>query len=197
MAESKVEAARRSGSLTNVITAMREEQETQQSTATSGREEVDIVDGAIRLAAHLTEQGKTGAERRQALGEVKIGSTVTPTGTTKTTLSRAEKLAKTLAWAKSLSEDQRNEFMVSEKFEALTDRQQDAVAEAFGQIEERAYEDSIGIDNSVLDAPLIDIDSLPEDETEGVGDSFEVQEGEDVESFDDIFEQSAWEAEAT
>jgi hypothetical protein len=194
--ESKLEAARRTGSLSNVIGAMREEQAAR-SPSTSAREQVDIVDGSIRLAAHLTAQGKTGAERRQALGEVKIGSTVTPTGTTKTTLSRAEKLAKTLAWAKSLTEDQRNEFMVSDKFEALTDRQQDAVAEAFGQIEERAYEDSIGIDNSGLDAPLIDIDQLPEDETESPGDSFEVQEGEDVESFDDIFEKAAWEAETT
>lgn len=72
---------------------------------------------------------------------------------------------------------------MSEKFDALTDGQQELISEAFSQIQDRAYEDSIGIDNGDLDAPLIDIDQLPEDETEEPGDSFDVQEG-DVQSFD-------------
>jgi hypothetical protein len=35
------------------------------------------------------------------------------------------------------------------------------------------------------------IDQLPEDETENVGDSFEIQEGEDVESFE-IDDAAPW-----
>jgi hypothetical protein len=155
------------------------------STATSGREQVDVVDGAIRLAAHLTEQGKTGAERWQVLSGVQVGSTVTPNRVAKTVLSPQEKLDKTLAWARGLTEDQRNEFMASEKFDALTDRQAELVGEAFGQLDSEAYDASVGIssDDFNCDASSVDINQLPEDETESVGDSFEVEEGEDVASF--------------
>jgi hypothetical protein len=40
----------------------------------SQRQQVDIVDGSIRLAAHLTGQGKKGAERRQAMSGVQVGT---------------------------------------------------------------------------------------------------------------------------
>ena len=184
MATEKLEAARRTGSLTNVIGALREEARADVNAGTSPREQVDVVDGAIRVAAHLSGQGKTGAERRQALSGVQVGTTVTAQGAAKTLLSRAEKIDRVKAWASSLTEEQRTEYMIGEKYGALSENAQDVIAEAFGQIEDREYEDSIGVANVDLDAELVDIDQLPEDETESVGDSFEVQEGEDVESFD-------------
>ena len=60
-AESKLEAARRRGDLAAAIGALREEARTDANAGTSPREQVDIVDGSIRLAAHLTEQGKTAS----------------------------------------------------------------------------------------------------------------------------------------
>jgi len=144
------------------------------------------VDGTIALAAHLSSQGIKGVERRQAIGSVKVGTTVTEEGAARTLLSRAEKVSKALGWGESLTEDQRHEFISSEEFDALTDRQQEIIAGAFGQIDSKAYDDSIGIaDDDFNWETSSDIDQLPEDETEAVGDSFEVMEGEDVESFNE------------
>jgi hypothetical protein len=181
MASEKLNAARRKGDLTAAIGALREEAGTD-SAPTSGREQLGVEDAAIRVAAGLT--GKSDVERRAALREVRPGATVTAKGVAKTLLSRAEKIDRVKAWASSLTEEQRTEYMIGEKYGALSENAQDVIAEAFGQIEDREYEDSIGVANVDLDAELVDIDQLPEDETESVGDSFEVQEGEDVESFD-------------
>lgn len=117
MAESKLEAARRKGDLTAVIGAMREEAHTETGNArTPAREQVDVVDGAIRLAAHLTGQGKTGAERRQALSDVKIGSTVTPKGVAKTVPTRAEMIGRVKEWGSTLTEEERTAYMIGEKY---------------------------------------------------------------------------------
>ncbi len=97
------------------------------------REQLDVVDGAIRVAANLA--GKSDIERRAALREVQPGVTITAEGASKTRLSRDEKLAKVQAWAEGLTEDQRETFIVSEKFEALTDRQQKRISEAFEAID--------------------------------------------------------------
>jgi hypothetical protein len=187
-AESKLEAARRTGSLTNVIGAMREEQNAQ-TTAASDREQVDIVDGSIRLAAHLTGQGKTGAERRQALGDVQIGKTVTPKGVAKTLLSRAEKIDRVKAWASTMTEEQRTEYMIGEKYGALGENAQDVIAEAFGQLDEQEANatDLGGYDFST---ELVDVEALTADETED-----EVVDDGDVESYEALFEQAGWEGE--
>jgi hypothetical protein len=195
MAETKLEAARRSGSLPNVIGALREDARMEAANAgTPAREQVGLEDAAIRVAAGLT--GKSDVERRAVLRDVRPGSTVTSKGVAKTQLSRAEKKAKTLAWANGLSEDQREAFIVSENFDKLSDRQQEMISEVFSEVADKAYSDSIGIADYDFDAETVDVDSLPEDETENVGDSFEVQEGEDVESFDDVFQAVEWEAES-
>jgi hypothetical protein len=194
MTDSKLEAARRTGSLTNVIAALREEQENaQQSTATSGLEEVGLEDAAIRVAAGIAT-GKKDAERRTIFRDLQPGVTVTAKGVARTQLSRAEKIARVKTWATSLTEEQRTEFLIGEKFNALPDGAAEIVSEIFATLEDREYEDSIGIDNSDLDAPLIDIDQLPEDETEEPGDSFEVQAGEDVESFN--IDDAGWPGDA-
>jgi hypothetical protein len=194
-ASEKLEAARRTGSLTNVIGALRDEARTETAdtgTGTSIREQVDIVDGSLRLAAHLTAQGKTGAERREAMRGVQVGSTVTAQGSAKTTLTRAEKMAQTLAWGLSLSKEARHEFMMSPKFEALSDGGQEIVSQAFGEIDSKSYDDSIGIaDEDFNWESSVEIDQLQEDETESVGDSFDVLEGEDIESFD-IHDADPW-----
>ncbi len=176
-------AAEKLAPLHERIGKLRDAARTDANAGTPGREQVDVVDGAIRVAAGLT--GKSDVERRAALREVRPGATVTAKGVAKTVLSRAEKIDRVKAWASSLTEEQRTEYMIGEKYGALSENAQDVIAEAFGQIEDREYEDSIGVANVDLDAELVDIDQLPEDETESVGDSFEVQEGEDVESFDD------------
>jgi hypothetical protein len=154
-------------------------------TGPPAREQVDVMDGAIRVAAGLT--GKSDVERRAAFREVRPGSTVTSKGIAKNQFSRAEKLAKTRAWAQGLTQEQRDEFVVSEKFERLSDRQQEVIAEVFGQLEDRAYENSIGIENFDLNGESPDVDSIigDEDEDEVVDDS----------DFDTMFEQAAWESE--
>jgi hypothetical protein len=171
MPESKLEAARKTGSLANVIGALREEHEnTQQSTA-SGREEVNEVDGAIRLASHLAEMGtKKGAERREAMKDVRIGVTVGAKGVVKTRLTQAEQLAKVLSWSKTLTEAQRHAFITGEKFEELSEHAQGLVADAFGTVdaEELVLEDTVGESFDVatydLDAELADVDAIAGDE---------------------------------
>src|SRR5439155_7193821 len=116
MASEKLEAARRSGSLTNVIGAMREEARAEAAT-TPAREQVDLIDAAIRVGKVASAAGTKGAERRSIFRELQPGKTVTSQGVAKTGLTREQKFAKTLAWAKGLTEDQRAEFIVSEKFD--------------------------------------------------------------------------------
>jgi hypothetical protein len=190
MATEKLEAARRQGDLTAVIGALREEARTE--TANSGtpaREQVDIVDGSIRLSAHLTGQGKTGAERRQALSDVKVGSTVTSKGVAKTQLSRAEKIDRVKAWAAPMTEEQRTEYMIGEQYGSLSDNAQEVIAEAFGQIEERELEDSLGVVNIDFDAPTPDVDAIVGDEEE---DDVEL-DGLTETNYDELFETTGWE----
>jgi hypothetical protein len=190
-AESKLEAARRTGSLTNVIGVLREEARTELANAsTPAREQVGLEDSAIRVAAGLT--GKSDVERRATLREVVPGSTVTAKGVGKTQLSRAEKMAKTIAWAESKTEEWREQFIVSDAFEALTDRQQERISEAFSEIADKAYSDSIGIADYDFDQPSIDVDALTADETA----EDEVVDDSDSD-FEAMFEQAAWEAEQT
>lgn len=156
-------------------------------TGPPAREQVDVMDGAIRVAAGLT--GKSDVERRAAFREVRPGSTVTSKGIAKTQLSLAEKLAKAQAWAQGLTQEQRDEFVVSEKFEGLSDRQQEIIAEVFAQLEDRAYENSIGIENFDLNGESPDVDSIFGDEDE---DEFVDDFNEDTD-YEPQFDTAAWE----
>src|SRR5439155_19651153 len=187
MASEKLEAARRSGSLTNAIGVLREEARAEAATVPV-REQVDLVDAAIRVGQVASAAGTRGADRRSIFRELQAGKTVTKQGVGKTGLTREQKFAKTLAWAKALTEDQRAEFIVSEKFDALSDRQQELISEAFGQIEDRAYEDSIGIANVDLDAPTPDVDTIIGDEDDGEADLGEAD-------YEALFEAAQWEGE--
>jgi hypothetical protein len=161
----------------------------------SGRPQMNEIDGTIALAAHLSSQGIKGVERRQAMKDVRPGMTVTGRGAEKTRSTRAEKIARAQAWGATLTEEQRDEYVQGEKFDALSDRQQELISEAFSEIADKAYSDSIGIADYDFDQPSVDIDQLPEDETESVGDSFGVLEGEDVQSFD-IDDADPWPGDA-
>jgi hypothetical protein len=191
--ESKLEAARRSGSLAAVIGVLREQEEPANEEEPV-REQLDIVDASIRVAAGLSATRTKGAERRQAISAVQPGSTVTPQGVAKTVLTREQRLQKTVTWLKGLTSEQRDQFMLSEKFDALSDRQQELISHAIAELDNSEY--STPISDIDLEAEPVDIDSLPEDETETPGESFEVLEGEDVESFDDAFEAAEWEGQA-
>jgi hypothetical protein len=159
----QLKAARASGSLTNVIGALREQaREEQANASTPAREQVGLEDATIRVAAGLA--GKTGAERRQALSGVQVGNTVTARGAEKTRSTRAEKLTKAIAAFKDWTQDQRDEYIVSAKFEALSDRQQELLSEAFAQLEDRALEDKLGIESFDFDAESPDVDSIVGDE---------------------------------
>jgi hypothetical protein len=186
----QLKAARASGSLTNVIGALREEARTELANAsTPVREEVGLEDATIRVAAGLA--GTKGAERRQALSDVQVGKTVTAQGVAKTQLSRAEKIERVKAWAAPMSEDQREAFILSESFEKLSDRQQEIIAEVFSDISDKAYSDSIGIADVDFDAESPDVDSIIGDEDE---DEFDSNEDTDYES---QFNPAAWETEGT
>jgi len=99
-------------------------------------------------------------------------------------LSRAEKIDRVKAWASSLTEEQRTEYMIGEKYGALSENAQDVIAEAFGQIEDRAYEDSIGIENFNLNGELPDVDAI-------VGDDDEDEVVDDADDdYEALFEQA-------
>jgi HAMP domain-containing protein len=157
----------------------------------AAREQVDIVDATIRVAAGLSATGTKGAERRQAISAVQPGSTVTSKGVAKTLLSRGEKIARVKDWAKSMTEEQRTQYMIGEKYAALSENAQDVIAEAFTQLENDEYSTPVDVSGFDFEAEPVDVDLLPEDETEAAGDSFEGL-GEDV---DDAFEAAEWEAE--
>jgi hypothetical protein len=182
-AESKqLKAARASGSLTNVIGALRKDARTEAANAgTPAREQVGLEDAAIRVAAGLT--GKSDVERRAALREVRPGSTVTSKGVAKTLLSRAEKIDRVKAWASALTEEQRTEYMIGEKYAALSENAQDVIGEAFGELENDEYSTPVDVSSYDFEAKTVDVDSLPDEGEDG---EFQVQAGgEDVESFDD------------
>jgi HAMP domain-containing protein len=188
--ESKLEAARRTGSLTNVIGALREQEETANEEEPV-REQLDIVDASIRVAAGLSATGTKGAERRQAISAVQVGKTVTAQGVARTVLTREQKIARVKAWAKSMSEEARTAYMTGEKYAALSENAQDVIAEAFTELENDEYSTPVDVSGFDFKAEPVDVDLLPEDETEAAGDSFEGL-GEDV---DDAFEAAEWQAE--
>jgi hypothetical protein len=133
--------------------------------------------------------GKTGAERRETLRDVAIGKKVSRNGVEKTRLSREEKSARTLAWATSLTEDQREQFLLGERFEALSNLQQEAISVAVAEATDREYSASIGIEDVDYDAPTPDLDSI-------VG-SADEDEGDEVadDDYDALFQNAEWESE--
>jgi hypothetical protein len=187
----QLKAARASGSLTNVVGVLREEARTELANAgTPAREQVGLEDSAIRVAAGMT--GKSDVERRAALREVRPGSTVTSKGIAKTLLSRAEKLNRVKAWGAAMSEEARTEYMIGQQYAGLSEKAQDVIAEAFAQLDELAYENSIGIENIDLDAPTPDVDSI-------IGGDEEDGEADDpgTADWEAMFEPDHWEGESS
>jgi hypothetical protein len=103
------------------------------TTAQPAREQVDVMDGAIRVSAHMA--GKQGAERRAALRDVQPGATITADGASKTRLTREQKLDKTKAWAEGLTPEARAEYSAGEKFARLSYSAQEKIEEAFDAID--------------------------------------------------------------
>jgi hypothetical protein len=177
-AESKLEAARRKGDLTGAISALRDEARTETANArTPVRGEVDLFDAAVHVAAGMA--GKPEAERFQALRNVQVGKTLTGaahgrvTGKESVTARRAtrqEKIDRVKAWATTLTEEQRTEYMIGEKYGALSENAQDVIAEAFSQIEdnELVLEDTVGepFDPATynFEAELVDPDQLADED---------------------------------
>jgi hypothetical protein len=186
MTETRLEIARRKGDLAGAIGALRENARAETASAEEPiREQVDIVDSAIQrdpCRRRTIRDGTKGAERRAAISDVQVGETVTPQGVAKTVLTREQRLRKTVTWLKGLTPEQREQFILSEKFDNLTDRQQELISDAIAEVDNSEY--STPVADIDLEAEPIDIDSLPEDETEAPGESFEVLEGEDIESID-------------
>jgi hypothetical protein len=96
------------------------------------------------------------------MGAVQVGKTVTAQGVAKTLLSRAEKIARVKAWGASMPEKARTEYMLGEKFDSLSDRQQELISEAFTELENDEYSTptSIASDDFIWKASSIDIDQL-------------------------------------
>jgi hypothetical protein len=182
MTESEqLKAARASKSLTNVISVLREEARTETAnTSPPVRGEVDVFDAAVHVAAGTA--GKPAAERRQALRDVQIGKSLTGaahgrvTGKERVaarTSTRAEKLTRATTAFKDWTQDQRDAYIVSAKFEALSDKQQELLSEAFALLEDRAYEDSIGVANYDFDSPTPEVDDIVDEETEAEDDALQ------------------------
>jgi hypothetical protein len=172
------------------IGKLRDEARAEAVTAGSpAREQLDVVDGSIRVVAGLA--GKSDVERRATLRDVRPGMTVTAQGAAKTVRSRTEQLDTALGWAKTLSPEQRERFIVSERFDALSDWQQEILSKAFGQAEAESYEESTGVESFNLDAPTPDVDAIvgyeDDDESDGELDAL----GES--NFDELFNQTPWE----
>jgi hypothetical protein len=180
----KLEAARRTGDLHTVIGVLREQAATE-TPDTSAREQVGVEDGAIRLAAQLSAQGTTGAERRQALNGAQVGTSVSGRGVSRTVLSPEAKRARALEWAGTLSEDQRGAFLISEKFDELPEGAQIAISEAFAEADDDGYQASITPDLSNLDAELVDVDAI----VDADGDEAE----DDAEHEFELLEPDPWE----
>jgi hypothetical protein len=190
MATEKLEAARRSGSLAAVIGVLREEEEVRTANAEEepALEQVDVVDASIRLASQLSATGTRGADRRQAISAVQPGRTVTGRGVARTVVSREQKLARAVAWVKTLTPAQRAEFMSSEGqgFDKLSAQQQEIISDAIVQVENQEY--STPIADFDFDAGTPDVDEIVGEEEDDAGDSFEA-----LESFDDSFEAVEYE----
>jgi hypothetical protein len=218
MASEKLEAARRKGDLTAAIGAMREEGATKAGAivpdmdatfATVANPAVVTVGmlrdlGANDLSAgpgkSVSVDNRPSKDSPEVIAARKTGNLERvlkarreQTPVIRTALTREQKLAKTSAWAQGLTQDQRDEYIVSEHFEGLTDRAQEIISEVFGRLEDRAYENSIGIENIDFDAPTPDVDSIIGDEPED--EVIEYHEGNP--NYDEHFDSAAWEAEQT
>jgi hypothetical protein len=102
------------------------------------REQLGVEDAAIRVAANMA--GKSDVERRAAFREVQPGATITAAGASKTRLTRDEKLAKTKAWAETLDEEARAEYLAGDKFAAKSEHAQKLIEEAFDQLDSSSDE---------------------------------------------------------
>jgi hypothetical protein len=219
MSESKLDVARRKGDLTAAIGAMREEGATNAGAiaadmdatyATVANPAVVTVGmlrdlGANDLGAgqgkSVTVDNRPTEDSPELVNARKSGSLERvlrarreQVPVAKTQLSRAEKMAKTIAWAESKTEEWREQFIVSDAFEALTDRQQERISEAFSEIADNAYSDSIGIADYDFDAETPDVDAIVGDEDDGEAiDAAGL--GED--DYAAIFDDAGWEAEQT
>jgi hypothetical protein len=194
MTETRLEAARRSGSLVNVIGALREQsREETADVEEPAREEKNEVDAAIFVASDLSARGKKGAERRQAISAVQAGRTWTARGIARTTVSREQKLAKAVAWVRTLTPEQRGGLMMSEDFDRLTDQAQELLSDAITDVENQEFSTSTGLAEFDFDSETPNVDDIvsDEDENEQEADSFEI-----VESFDDALETAEWEGQA-
>jgi hypothetical protein len=193
--ESKLEAARRKGDLVGAIGALREEARTTETDTAPGREELNEVDGAIRLASHLAATGtKKGPERREAMRDVRPGVTVGVKGVVKTKPTRAQTFARTKGWAVSLTDQEREAFMTGERYAALSESAQDLIADVFAEVENDAFsttEADVPVANIVeaAEAEVPDVDELVRDEDEE--DEVEFDESMDI---DALVEQAGWEA---
>jgi hypothetical protein len=108
----------------------------------SAREQLGVEDAAIRVAANMA--GKSDVERRAAFREVHPGATITAEGASKTRRTHDEILADTKAWAKGLTEEQRTEFLIGEKFAAKSEGAQKIIEEAFDQLDSSSGEFAVG-----------------------------------------------------
>jgi hypothetical protein len=151
------------------------------------REQVSVEDAAIRTASLLAAGGqKPGAERRSIFNDMKPGMTVNAKGVAKTTLSRQEKIDRVKTWASSLTEEARTEFMMGDKYDSMSEKAQDIIGLVFGDLEERAYEDSIGVQN--IDVQNIDLDTPTPEVDDIIG---EDEEDETDESYVDPVDEAS------
>jgi hypothetical protein len=218
MASEKLEAARRKGDLTAAIGAMREEgamnagaivPDIDATFATVANPAVVTVGMLRDLGANDLGAGpgksvsvdnsptkdspELIAARKSGSLERVLRARREQVPVAKTQLTREQKLAKTLTWAKGLSEEQREEFVVSERFDSLTGRQQELISEAFGQVDEQeANATDLGAYDFNSESP--DVDTIVSDEDDGEAiDAAGL--GED--DYAAIFDDAGWEAEQT
>jgi hypothetical protein len=127
------------------------------------REQLDVVDAALVVRANMA--GKSDVEQRTALREVQPGATVTAEGVSKTRRTRDEILADTKAWAKGLTEEQRTEYLIGEKFAAKSERAQKMIEEAFDRLDSSSDELTDEVDlNEPYYATADDEEDIEEDD---------------------------------
>jgi hypothetical protein len=213
MAESKLEAARRSGDLTKVMGALREQEQGKTGAIVS---DIDASFGTVAnpqlIAVGMMRdlgatdlgagEGKTvivdnrpvekdspklvAARRTGNLARV-IQASRTPAAARK--LTRQEMIGRVKAWASTLTEEQRTEYMIGEKYGALNENAQDVIAEAFGQVDEQEAS-ATDLTEYNFDTELVDVEALPADdddeadaELDGLGET----------DYDELFNQTGWE----
>jgi hypothetical protein len=90
-----------------------------------------------------------------------------------------------------MTEEARTEYMIGEKYGALSENAQTVIAEAFDELDSRAEEEALGVANYDLNGELPDVDEIVGDEDEEAIDAAGL--GED--DYAAIFEEAGWEAE--